>query len=133
MTALHVNTAGNHGAAKRLTGHCFSHVNDRCDVNPLLLQCKSSEIAIVIAGQNYRAIARLYGVVFHQSIRGAAHHDAGQIVVTKDYVLFKRPGCHNNLSGSRFVHALTLNDRQVVVCKPAVTGGIGEHLNAAVL
>lgn len=69
-------------AALQFGGDCGigwrgAHVDHRGHGHALLLQVEGGEVAVIVAGEDYRALARLDRVQLHQ-LRGAGQHDPGR-------------------------------------------------------
>ena len=129
-------TAQVHGnvATLQLAGQCGiggrgAHVDQGGDSHALFLQVEGGQVAVIVAGENHRALPRLDRVQLHQPLRGAGQHYPGQVVVAEHHRLVERPGGHQAASGAYLVQALVLDHRQVVVGEPAVAGGLAQHLD----
>ncbi|MNM74839.1 hypothetical protein D3C81_866040 [compost metagenome] len=124
-------------AALQFCGQCGigwrgAHVDHRGHGHALLLQVEGGEVAVIVAGEDYRALARLDRVQLHQPLRGAGQHDPRQVVVAEHHRLVERTGRHQAAAGAHLVQAFVLDHRQVVVGEPAVAGGFQQHLDVRV-
>ncbi|MNZ67350.1 hypothetical protein D3C78_855950 [compost metagenome] len=112
-------------------GSC-AHIDHRRHGDALFLQVEGGEVAVVVAGEHHRTVARLHGVEFHQALRGAGQHDSRQVVVAEHHRLVERARGHQAAGRAHLVHALVLDHRQVVFGEPGVAGGFLEHLDVRV-
>ena len=89
----------------------LSQFDHRLDFDPGIGQIQGGAVAVIVAGQDYRSLAGAHTVEANQPLDGAAHHDAGQVVVAKYCLLFQRAHTHNGFLRAYLVQPLTLDHR----------------------
>ncbi|MNQ78078.1 hypothetical protein D3C85_929800 [compost metagenome] len=96
------------------------------------MQIQRCEVTVIVASQNYGAVARFNCIQLHQTLCSAGQHHTGQIVVAEDHRLIERAAGNKALGRTDFVHAFALNHRQVVIGEPGVAGRLFQHMNVGV-
>ena len=110
----------------------FAHVHQGGDFDTGIEQVEGGQVAVVVAGQQHRALARLDRVELDQALCGAGQQYAGQVVVAKYHRLVEGASRDDALAGAHLVHPLALDYRQVVVGEPGVAGGFLEDADIGV-
>ncbi|MNZ40296.1 hypothetical protein D3C78_578090 [compost metagenome] len=113
-------------------GRQLAHVDHRGDVHARIEQVEGGQVAVVVAGQHHRALARLDRVQLDQALRGAGQHHPRQVVVAEHHRLVEGAGRDDALLGAHLVQAVALDHRQEVVGEPGVAGGLLEDLDVRV-
>ena len=65
----------------------------------------------------------------HQSLGGAAHNHAWQIVIVEHSLLFHRADAEDGLLGADFIKSLATDNGQPVIGEPTIAGSAGHGGN----
>ena len=120
MAFCHGNIPCNSRVRDVIVSWVLSKIDNSLYVDAGVQQIECDSVRVIVASKYYSCSSRLNSVQVHQALRGTAHHDPWQIIVTKYCMLFQGTHTQDGLPGPDLVESPALNKRQPVVCKPAV-------------
>ena len=109
---------------------CYrAHIHHGFDGHACFSQIQCSQITIIMPSEHHCCLSRFHGIEFHQALCCTRQNHTRQVVVTENHGLIKATARYNTLRCTDFIHAFALNNRQIVVGKPCITGGFSQYGN----
>ena len=103
----------------------MAQIDNGFHFNTCIQQVQCGAITLVVASDHYCAFAGTHAIEVHQSLGGAAHDDAGQIVIVEHRLLFHGADTEDGLLGADFIEPLATDNGQPVIGEPTITGSAG--------